>query len=178
MSHRALTLAAAFALATGSFVTAQEATPASGAARAAACSSAEHRQFDFWIGDWDVHQADGKLAGRNTITRVYGGCVLEERYQGARGYAGGSFNVYDASRDRWHQTWVDNSGLLLELDGQFQNGRMVLKGETRDSTGAVLVQRITWEPVQGGKVRQHWEQSADAGGSWTTLFDGIYTRRR
>lgn len=144
---------------------------------APACAAGQHRQFDFWIGVWDVHQADGKLAGRNTITRAYGGCVIEEHYVGARGYAGGSLNIYDASRDRWHQTWVDNGGLLLKLDGAFRDGKMVMEGETLDSAGAVQKQRITWEPLPGGKVRQHWQQSTDAGGSWSTLFDGTYTKR-
>jgi hypothetical protein len=142
-----------------------------------ACTSEQHRQFDFWIGDWNVYGPRGKLAGRNTITRVYGGCVIREHYVGAQGYTGGSLNIYDASRDRWHQTWVDNGGLLLELDGAFRDGKMVMEGETLDSTGAVQKQRITWERLEGGKLRQHWEQSADGGGSWTTLFDGTYTRR-
>lgn len=142
-----------------------------------ACAAEQHRQFDFWLGTWDVHRADGRLAGRNTITRAYGGCVIEEHYVGASGYSGGSLNIYDASRARWHQTWVDNGGLLLELDGAFRNGRMVLEGETQDSAGAARKQRITWEPLPGGKVRQHWEQSADGGSAWTTVFDGIYTRR-
>ena len=31
--------------------------------------AAEH-EFDFWLGDWDVHDADGKLVGRNTISRA------------------------------------------------------------------------------------------------------------
>jgi hypothetical protein len=141
------------------------------------CTAPEHRQFDFWIGDWNVYGPRGKLAGRNTITRVYGGCVIREHYVGARGYTGGSLNIYDASRDRWHQTWVDNGGLLLELDGGFRDGKMVLEGETLDSTGAVQKQRITWEPLQAGKVRQHWQQSTDGGKSWTTLFDGTYTKR-
>jgi hypothetical protein len=142
-----------------------------------ACAAGQHRQFDFWIGVWDVHQADGKLAGRNTITRAYGGCVIEEHYVGARGYAGGSLNIYDASRGRWHQTWVDNGGLLLELDGAFRDGKMVMEGETLDSAGAVQKQRITWEPLPGGKVRQHWQQSTDAGASWSTLFDATNTKR-
>jgi hypothetical protein len=144
---------------------------------APSCTAAQHRQFDFWIGDWNVYGPRGKLAGRNTITRVYGGCVIREHYVGARGYTGGSLNIYDGSRDRWHQTWVDNGGLLLELDGGFRDGKMVLEGETLDSTGAVQKQRITWEPLQGGKVRQHWQQSTDGGSSWTTLFDGTYTKR-
>ena len=145
---------------------------------APACTAAEHRQFDFWIGEWDVHQADGKLAGRNTITRAHGGCVIEERYTGARGYTGASLNIYDVSRDRWHQTWVDNGGLLLQLDGAFRGGTMVLEGETVDSAGAIQKQRITWAPLPGGKVRQHWEQSTDGGASWSSVFDGIYTKRR
>ncbi len=144
----------------------------------AACAAPEHRQFDFWIGEWDVRRPDGKLAGRNTITREHGGCVLQERYTAVGGYTGTSLNIYDASRDRWHQTWTDNGGLLLELDGAFRDGRMVLEGQTVDSAGRAWPQRVIWEPLSGGKVRQHWEQSADSGASWTTLFDGTYVRRR
>lgn len=143
-----------------------------------ACTSAEHRQFDFWIGEWEVRRAAGPVAGHNSITRAHGGCVLEERYVALSGYSGGSLNIYDASRRRWHQTWVDSGGLLLELDGEWRDGRMVLSGETVDSGGRTLVQRITWQPMSGGTVRQHWEQSPDAGATWTTVFDGIYTRRR
>jgi hypothetical protein len=27
-----------------------------------------------------------------------------------------------------------------------------------------------------GVIRQHWEQSADDGATWTTVFDGEYRR--
>jgi hypothetical protein len=33
----------------------------------AACSGPEYRQFSFWIGEWDVYEADGKPAGHNVI---------------------------------------------------------------------------------------------------------------
>jgi hypothetical protein len=153
-------------------------TAGPGANASPACASARHREFDFWIGDWDVRRADGAFAGRNMISRAHGGCVLEERYTGVRGYSGASLNIYDASRGRWHQTWVDSGGLLLELDGELRDGRMVLRGEIVDSSGRKLAQRITWEPRSDGKVRQHWEQSPDAGATWATVFDGIYTRRQ
>ena len=97
------------------------------------CAAPEHRQFDFWLGDWEVRTPEGKLAGHNTITRTLGGCVLQENWRGARGHQGTSYNIYDASRRRWHQTWVDDEGLLLELDGAYADGRMVLSGETVDS---------------------------------------------
>ena len=31
------------------------------------CSGPEHRQFDFWVGEWDVTQPDGTPAGTNRI---------------------------------------------------------------------------------------------------------------
>jgi hypothetical protein len=30
--------------------------------------------------------------------------------------------------------------------------------------------------MDGGKVRQHWESSADDGKTWTTAFDGLYAK--
>ncbi|MEQ8803197.1 hypothetical protein [Haliea sp.] len=141
-----------------------------------ACMGAEHRAFDFWIGDWNVHRADGQLAGTNSITREIGGCVLHERYDTGRGYSGESFNIYDASRQTWHQTWVDSSGLLLLLEGGVRDGRMVLEGETTGTNQAITRHRISWTPAADGSVRQLWE-STDASGAWVVAFDGRYTRR-
>jgi hypothetical protein len=173
LAHR---IVAALALAAPAGMPGQTAASPPGAS--SACTSAEHRQFDFWIGEWEVRRADGALAGHNTIAPAHGGCVLEERYAGTTGYSGGSLNIYDASRGRWHQSWVDNGGLLLELEGEFRDGRMVLQGETVDSAGRKVAHRITWQPLSGGKVRQLWEQSFDSGTSWTPAFDGIYSRTR
>jgi hypothetical protein len=140
------------------------------------CSSAEYHQFDFWLGNWQVRTRDGKTAGANTIERTLGGCVLHENWRGASGSRGNSYNIYDASRKQWHQTWVDNQGQLLQLDGGLRDGRMVLSGETVDSTGKRTEQRITWERVGQGQVRQLWESSSDGGRTWAVAFDGIYSR--
>jgi hypothetical protein len=137
------------------------------------CAAPEYRQFDFWLGEWEVRTPAGKLAGRNTITRMLGGCVLQERWRGARGHQGTSYNIYDASRRRWHQTWVDDEGLLLQLEGGYADGRMVLSGEIVDSAGRPVKQRITWERMDGGRVRQRWDSSSD-GVTWETQFEGIY----
>ncbi|HUP08093.1 MAG TPA: hypothetical protein VMU47_13120 [Caldimonas sp.] len=141
----------------------------------APCAGPEHRAFDFWLGEWNVH-ANGKLAGTNSIKREIGGCVLHERYETGRGYSGESFNVYDAPRKVWHQTWVDSSGLLLLLEGGIQDGKMVLQGQTTDADGKLTRHRITWTPNPDGSVRQLWE-STNAAGDWTVAFDGKYTRR-
>jgi hypothetical protein len=139
-----------------------------------ACDAPVRRQFDFWAGDWDVRDPAGKLVGRNRITHVHGNCALEEQWSGNGGVLGSSFSAYDEERERWHQTWVDNTGGLLLLDGGWKDGRMVL------STAAARsgqVQRVTWEPLSDGRVRQLWESSADTGRTWTTVFDGFYARR-
>src|SRR3954470_11889409 len=82
-----------------------------------ACSEPEYHQFDFWIGDWDVRGPKGKQAGVNHIRSILDGCVLQENWSGAGGSTGTSYNIYDRTQKKWHQTWVDNQGTLLQLDG-------------------------------------------------------------
>ena len=143
----------------------------------AACEAPARRQFDFWLGEWDVRDPSGKLVGRNRIARVHGGCALEEQWSGNGGVTGASLNAYDVDRNRWHQTWVDNSGGLLLLEGGFRDGRMVMSGQASTAAGAApAMQRISWQPLPDGRVRQLWESSAD-GSAWTVVFDGYYTRR-
>jgi hypothetical protein len=142
-----------------------------------ACTGPEHRQFDFWLGAWDVKNPAGKLVGTNEITSELGGCVLQEHWKGMGGSMGMSFNIYDASDRTWHQIWVDGSGSLLNLAGAFSEGKMILSGTTRGAGDAVTQERITWTPQDGGRVRQLWEQSKDGGATWTVAFDGTYQKR-
>ena len=142
----------------------------------APCAAEEYRQFDFWIGSWEVTTADGNVAGLNTIDSILNGCVLRERWQGARGMNGTSFNTYDPYAGSWHQTWVDDRGGFLLLSGGFRDGSMVLSGEMEDEQGPVL-HRITWTPISGDEVRQLWEASRDGGATWSLVFDGQYRRR-
>lgn len=140
-----------------------------------ACSSPQHRAFDFWAGDWQVHTPDGKLAGHNRIEIQYGGCVVHEHYDTGRGYSGESLNIYDSSRQLWHQTWVDSSGLLLLLEGSLLNGEMVLQGQAKNAAGEPVTHKIVWTANADGSVRQHW-QTQTGNGPWNTSFDGHYSK--
>ena len=40
----------------------------------------KHQQFDFWLGNWNVYNTDGKLVGTNTISKGYGDCLLKEEW--------------------------------------------------------------------------------------------------
>lgn len=141
------------------------------------CTTAEHRQFDFWIGRWQVFTPDGKKAGENSIEAIDGGCALIERWRGNGGFSGTSLNSWDARARQWRQHWVDNQGGLLRLAGQWDGRRMVLTGAEPGTDGKSVLQRITWTPAADGSVRQLWEQSEDGGAHWRVAFDGTYRRQ-
>ena len=142
------------------------------------CLAPEYRQFDFWVGDWDVLDPAGNVVGTNKVTREYDGCVVQEHWEarGPQKQVGSSFNTYNPGTRQWHQTWVDTSGTLLSIEGQLVDGSMRLQGQTTGSDGTVTLHRITWTPNADGSVRQLWE-STDAKGEWSVAFDGKYTRK-
>src|SRR5215204_4787827 len=72
---------------------------------AKSCESVEHRQFDFWVGRWDVFGPAGKKVGENRIELIADGCALLEQWTGNGGVTGKSLNIYDTVDRRWHQTW-------------------------------------------------------------------------
>ncbi|MGZ3445268.1 MAG: hypothetical protein ACXWLG_06895, partial [Myxococcaceae bacterium] len=44
------------------------------------CSTAGHRQFDFWVGDWEVQTPKGTAAGENKVEKILDGCALRESW--------------------------------------------------------------------------------------------------
>jgi hypothetical protein len=143
-----------------------------------ACKAPPYRQFDFWIGDWDAFDMDNprKVVARTRVTRILGGCVLLEDYQGADGHFGQSFTIYDASRDQWHQTWVTNHGTLLVIEGGLEDGgKMVLQGTDRTNNNVTRQVRGTWISVPEG-VQESAVISTDGGKTWIQWFDLIFRR--
>ena len=137
------------------------------------CDSPEHRQFDFWVGSWEVVDTAGKVLGHNRITRALNDCVIREEWTSAGGMKGESFNIYRRATGTWHQTWVDGAGTLLLLDGALDGASMVLTGATGDG----VEHRISYTPLDDGTVRQVWEMSRDKGATWSVSFHGIYRRQ-
>jgi hypothetical protein len=145
-----------------------------------ACHDATYRQFDFWIGEWDVFLPDGSKAGENRIERIAAGCALQETWQGNKGFSGTSLNNFDSTDKKWHQLWVDSSGGRLDLAGGLEGSMMVLASTQPhpEKPTVKVTQKITWTPNADGTVRQHWQSSEDDGKTWTTVFDGKYVRKK
>ncbi len=142
------------------------------------CSAPEYRQFDFWLGNWEVRDPKGGFAGTNLVERRFGDCVIQEHWKGKRSLEGSSYNIYNSATKKWHQTWVDSHGTLLELDGVYRDSKMVLVGASpsEEDPAKSVLQRISWEKRDDGRVRQLWETSSDGGQTWTVAFDGWYSR--
>jgi hypothetical protein len=63
----------------------------------APCAAPVYRQFDFWVGDWDVFEVGGSIqVAHARVDIVLDGCVLRKDYQASHGYKGQSFTIYEA----------------------------------------------------------------------------------
>ncbi|MEO8161498.1 MAG: hypothetical protein ABI588_08770 [Arenimonas sp.] len=144
-----------------------------------ACSSAEHHQLDFWIGDWDTFESDtpgGASVARARVEPIAQGCAIHELYEQGDGLIGDSILNYDPVRKQWQQTWVTNRGSVMVLWGHFQDGRLVLEGEMHLSDGKTVMQRITWQAQDSG-VRESAVLSKDGGKTWAPAFDVLFLKR-
>ncbi len=140
-----------------------------------------YRQFDFWIGDWDVYALNGKKAGESKIELILDSCIILENWKSAgSNYAGKSFNTYNAQTKQWQQTWVDNVGGSTEyLQGKFENNKMVfLTTSFPFSKDSMAIRRLTFYNQSREKVRQHGEITKNNGNSWVTEYDLEYRRKK
>ena len=144
-----------------------------------ACSAAEYRQLDFWIGDWDTFEADatdGPSIARARVETIAQGCGIHELYEQTDGLIGDSILSYDPVRKQWQQTWVTNRGSLMVLWGNVKDGALVLEGESHLHDGTSVRQRITWKRQDKG-VRESAVLSKDGGKTWAPAFDVLFLQR-
>ncbi len=142
------------------------------------CETKEARQFDFWIGDWDLTWADGGK-GSNKIRATYGGCVIEERFDGrpSMDFSGMSISQYNPKLEKWKQTWMDDAGTTIDLVGVFENNMMILISEQQTEKGLVLF-RMKFHHIEADSFDWDWERSADAGETWEPSWQIHYERKK
>jgi hypothetical protein len=143
------------------------------------CPDPGHRQFDFWVGQWNVLGAAGTQIATSVISSEMDDCVIMEDYIGSGGFRGKSLSVYDPETRRWHQTFVDNiiAG-SFRLAGGLEGDAMVMRGSQPVYNFATQAVRqrdatVTWSPLSEGRVRQTFLTSFD-GAPATVTFDGTY----
>ena len=142
------------------------------------CQTPEYRQFDFWVGDWQVYGQSNNVVGKNLVTREQDGCLIIEHWTsaGPGGETGTSFNYWDVRDKKWHQLYLDNSGnagAFPAMAGELKDNKMVLLSDTTVSP----VYRWTWYVMSPGHVKQMAEQSTDGQKTWQTFWDSVYVAK-
>ena len=146
--------------------------------QAIACEDEVYRQFDYWLGEWEVHTLDGTYAGTNTIRSVESGCLVLENWQSASGGTGQSYNFYNPGTQSWRQVWVSR-GTIIDYTGGFTDGAMRLEGNiTYHQNGQTFPFRGAWTPQDNGNVEQKLEQWNPKTKSWDDWFTGIYQKKK
>lgn len=86
--------------------------PEAAPAAADACGAARpaYRALDGLIGTWLVEDAAGTPLGRSTVESRLGGCLLEERLDGPRGYRAHRMIAFDRYVREWIWFHADNRG--------------------------------------------------------------------
>jgi hypothetical protein len=147
------------------------------------CADPQQKQFDFWIGEWNLTWPGDKPGevghGTNSIKRILDGCVVQENFSGADSMhlRGTSVSTFDARSNRWKQTWVDNEGGYLDFLGDFSNGQMILQREAVRN-GEKILQRMVWKNISANELDWSWESSADGGKTWQVNWPIHYKRMR
>ena len=150
------------------------------------CGSEQARQFDFWLGDWDLtwpaEQSGGEsgetMTGSNRITRLFDDCVIEENFTTAdASFRGHSVSVYDERAGLWRQTWVDSAGGYIVLTGSYDGETMELRTAPIERDGETVLQRMVFSDIDVDSLEWAWQGSRDGGSTWNDLWNITYRRR-
>ena len=142
------------------------------------CSGENYEQFDFWEGNWNVYDTNGKLIGTNKLVKMQNNCVLQENWESKTSpNKGSSYNYFDKNDGFWHQVWIDNTGSVLNLKGKLIDGKMVLKSDVVTSQKGKYINRITWSKNEDGSVTQVWDYLNEKNEKMAEVFRGIYKKQ-
>lgn len=146
------------------------------------CSTnSKHREFDFWIGEWNVFQSGTtNLVGHSKVQNTSGDCTLLESWTSATGpYTGKSLNFYNESSEKWEQHWIGSmADIGINNSGVYSEGAMRFNKDTQNPDGSMTLTHFNFHNLPNGQVRQHLENSTDNGKTWQTAFDFTYVRKK
>lgn len=147
--------------------------------RSQGCTAPEHRQLDFWIGEWDVSPTGADMVvAESTIRPLDQGCSIFEEWRPFQGPGGHSLSDYDPTTQKWHQTWIDSAGVRTLFTGAFEGGVMGLDYDTAAPAGQPQGRRrMSYQQIDADTVRQWGARFNEATQNWDIIWDLTYKRR-
>ena len=139
--------------------------------------SDEKRQFDFWIGTWELTWGDDQ-SGTNHVEAILDGQVIQENFDGQPSIPlkGISLSTYDVVLHKWRQTWVDNEGSYIDLIGEFKDNQMMLS--TQRQAGDAMIQfRMIFYNITANEFDWNWERLNNEN-MWVSVWQIHYRRKR
>jgi hypothetical protein len=166
-------------------------------AQESACPAPEAHAFDFWIGSWDITNAQRNPAQPvdpvfydtgEAVVRVHPvakGCAVVEHWQGnlvwgeVRGF---SVRSFDPESARWTLVLLwplpeEPVASFSQLEGGFEHGRGVFADQTMAPDGTPILTRFTFSDIAPQRYRWDAANSIDGGLSWSANWVMRGTRR-
>lgn len=141
------------------------------------CATKEYKQFDFWLGNWNVYDTKDNLIGKNRIVKMPNACAIQENWESKTGPSlGTSYNYYNAKNKTWNQVWIDNGGGSLVLKGNRIKNKMILKSGLSTNKNGTFYNKVTWTKKANGNVEQVWEVVNKNHKVINEVFRGIYKK--
>lgn len=146
----------------------------------------EARQFDFWIGEWDVNlrikQEDSSWADRvkskANIYRILDGKAILELWN-ADTIKGYSLRYFDSEKKKWilMLNWPGkNRSGSSSLSGMFRHGRGEFFSTRKNQAGQEVISRYTFSDITATSLRWDDAFSSDGGKTWTNNWIMEFSR--
>jgi hypothetical protein len=149
------------------------------------CDTPQHHQLDFWVGDWQVFDAETKqLVAFDHVEKHSEGCIVQEnltfvtdmyRRPGVKyRLAGIGVNRFDG--ENWLQMWADNQwGAIFLRGAPDADGHMVFVTAIPSRKRDV---KLVYESRPDGTVRILQYVTPAGTGKWVKYGDLIYRPNR
>jgi hypothetical protein len=161
-------------------------------ARAQTPCEGPHRQFDFWLGDWNVRNQsllpnrtpqnfDGSATDR--VYTVVDGCAVVEHWQGeafGRFIRGFSVRAFDPATNAWTLAllWPMQGPLRWgELHGHLAGRRGDFVSRRVDGSGDTTIIRLSFLNIGTDSLQWQNGTSTDGGRTWTSSWRMHFHRR-
>lgn len=144
------------------------------------CAAPEFRTLDFWVGDWEAVDQQGRVIGSNRITKdEYGDCVITEHFRLNDGsMIGHSISTYRPGSRRWRQNWVDSQNSYFDLEGgPVSGGDHAFVFENKRATEVQPYARMIFQNVKPDSFVWRWQKRTKPTDPWADSWVINYRRK-
>lgn len=140
-------------------------------------ANAQGQGLDFWLGRWSISDGEQPSRATSVVALSLGKCLVVEKWGDAAGHRGENLFGYNLDSRTWNGMFADNEGRIHLFDhGTVAAGKAEFYGRSLGTDGKAVLNRVSIVRETRDDIEQTWEKSADNGTSWTTVFQGKYSR--